>query len=311
MKTKLILAAAAAMLLTACSPEIYRVFLEVRQPSSSGLSLAGKSIAMVYMDGPTKADSTLSATTAAVLAEALEKDYFNSEEVIGTYSYPVADSVSVEVMRSLVMDTGEDVVFLIRSCMGEPENGKNGPNGRATHPDSSYVYTCQVPVNMKLFVYDSLDKDEVKSYKGDTSVKVAVFNNGIIPDENLGDLARSRVPGAAGAPFGSKISSRFLSSWKTESFAFYWFDDFNSEKWFSAIDKIEKAQFTDAIKIWEPFLKSGNQLKAAHACYNIALTFYLLGDMNLASKWLDEADKLENVSQLPYLRKRIASSLEK
>lgn len=311
MKKKIILAAAAAMLLTACSPEIYRVYLDVRQPSSSGFKLAGKSMAVVYMDGPQKADSLLSAGVAARFAEALEKDYYGGESVIGMYACPAADTMSLDAMHRLVMDTGEDVVFVVKSVIDKPVTGKNNPFPKATHPDSAYVYASKVPVFLKLFVYDSMDKDEVKSFKGSTSVNAAVFNSGIIPQENLDQMVSLKVPGVASNKMGELMSKYFLSTWKTETFAFYWFDDLDSYKWFQAVGCVEEGKFTDAIKIWEPMVKSRNKYKAAHACYNMAMAFYLLGDMQLASRWLDQADSLENVSQVPSLRKRIARSLEK
>ena len=311
MKNRLIFAAAAALLLTACSPELYNVYLDVRQPSPSGLKLVGKSIAVAYMDGPTKADSLLSAGSAAVFADALEKDYFGGEPIIGMYAFPVADTVSLDAMRGLVMDTGEDVVFLLRSDIGTPADGKNNPNPKATHPDSAYVYAPKVPVNVKMYVYDSMGKDEVNSYKGKTSINAAVFNSGIVPQENLDDLIKERVPGIASKSMGERMSKHFLSDWNTEVFSFYWFDDMKATQWLTAIGKVEEGKFTDAIKLWEPMVKGKNQYKAAHACYNMAMAFYLLGDMQLASKWLDEAQKMENVSHVPVLRKRIAKSLEK
>ena len=311
MKKRLILAAAAALLLTACSPEIYRVYLEVRQPSPSGMKLAGKSMAVVYMDGPAQVDSLLSAGTAAVFAEALEKDYFGGEQVIGMYAYPVADTVKLEDMHKLVMDTGEDVVFVLKSVIGTPKDGKNNPFQKATHPDSAYVYAPKVPVSIKLYVYDSMGTDQVKSYKGNTLINAAIFNSGIVPEENLNDQIKARVPDVASRSMGERMSKHFMSEWLPESFAFYWFDDFQSSKWTSAIDKIAEGKFADAIKIWEPIVKGKNQYKAAHACYNMAMAFYLLGDMHLATKWLDEADKLENVSQTGSLRRRIINSLEK
>ena len=311
MKIRLILAAAAALLLTAWSPEIYRVFLEVRQPSPSGIKLVGKSMGVVYMDGPSKVDSLLSAGSATIFAEALEKDYFGGESVIGLYTFPVADSVSLEDMHKLVMDTGDDVVFLLRSDIGTPKDGKNNPFPKATHPDSAYVYAPKVPVAVKMYVYDSMGNDEVKSYKGSTLINAAVFNSGIVPQANLDDQIKDRVPDVAARSMGERMAKHFLSDWSPESFPFYWFDDFNSYKWTGALDKIAQGKFTEAIRIWEPFVKGRNKYQAAHACYNMAMAFYLLGDMQLATKWLDEAEKLENVTKVPELRKRIAKSLEK
>ena len=311
MKQRLILAAAAALLLTACSPVVYGVYLDVRQPSPSGLKLAGKSMAVVYMDGPEKADSLLAAGASTVFAEALEKDYFGGESVIGMYAFPVADTVSLDAMRSLVMDTGEDVVFLMKSVIDTPVNGKNIPYQKATHPDSAFVYAPKVPINVELYVYDSMGKDEVKSYKGNMLINAAAFNSGIAPQETLDDLIKSKTPNIAAKSVGERMSKHFMSEWATKSFSFYWFDDLHSYEWLTAIEKVEQGKFTEAIKEWEPMVKMKNKYKAAHACYNMAMAFYLLGDMTLASKWLDEADKMENVSLTGKLRRMIINSLQK
>ena len=310
MKAKMIIAAAAAMLLAACSPETYSIYLDVRQPSASGLDLSRKTMAIVYMDGPTKVDSLLGAKSAAAFAEAMEKDYFNGEEAIGMYAYPAADTVTVETMRRLIMDTGEDVVFLLKSWVGEPAEVANMPYQKASHPDSAYVCKAKVPMKVNLYVYDSMGKDTVKTYHGSTKANAAVFNSGITPEENLSDLLKGRVPAIAGESVGNQISSRFIGGWATESFSFYWFDDMYAEEWFSAIMKAQEGKFADAVKGFEPFLKKSDY-KAAHACYNIALCFYLMGDLDLSMKWLDEADKLENVTKTGALRRRIINHLQK
>ncbi|MBO4585635.1 MAG: tetratricopeptide repeat protein [Bacteroidales bacterium] len=311
MKTKMLLAAAAVSLLWACSPEVYSFYLDVRKPSLSGMDLSKKSIAIAYMEGPAQTDSLLSANTASLFAQALEEDYFGGEQVIGMYAYPVADSVSVEAMRNLVMDTGEDVVFLLKTAMDKPVDGVNNPITRPSHPDSANVFTAKVPIDVKLYAYDSMGEDKVQSWKGTTFMKAAVYNNGITPQENLEDLILGLVPGFAPESLEERISPRFKSTWKTESFSFYWFDDFNSERWLDGIGNAAQGKFADAIKSFEPFLKSKSIVKQAHACYNIAMCFYMLEDMELATKWLDMAERMENISQAPTLRKRIAAKLAK
>ena len=311
MKAKLIIAAAAAALLAACSPETYSIYLDVRQPSASGMDLGRKSMAIVYMDGPAKVDSLLGAVSAASFAQALEKDYFDGEEAIGMYAYPVADTVTVGTMRSLIMDTGEDVVFLLKSAVDKPVKLSNIPFQKATHPDSAYVCKADVPVRVNLYVYDSMGKDTVRVFSGKTTAPAALFNSGIAPQEVLEDQIKALVPGIAGEAVGSRISTRFTAGWATETFSFYWFDDSNAEKWFSAIMKAQEGKFADAVKGFEPFAKSRNKFKAAHACYDIAMCFFLMGDLEIAMKWLDEADKLENVSRTGSLRRRIINKLQK
>ena len=301
----------AVLFVAACSPQVYPLHLGVRQPSESGLTLVGKTASIVYMDGNNQVDSLFDRQVASALARALEADYFNGQEVIGLSRIASPDSVGTDLMHNLVMETGGDVIFLLNSSLGALDMQANKPVSGATSVDSAYVAVATMPVQTHLYVYDSMDKDEVKSFKGSTSVNAAVFNSGIIPQENLDQLVSLKVPGVASNKMGELMSKYFLSTWKTETFAFYGFDDLDSYKWFQAVGCVEEGKFTDAIKIWEPMVKSRNKYKAAHACYNMAMAFYLLGDMQLASRWLDQADSLENVSQVPSLRKRIARSLEK
>ena len=54
----------AALVVAACSPEIYPLHLEVRQPSASGMDLNRKSMSIVYMDGSNNLDSLLDRSTA-------------------------------------------------------------------------------------------------------------------------------------------------------------------------------------------------------------------------------------------------------
>jgi len=273
MKSKIAFAALFAALLVSCSPEVYRVNLDVRKPSSSGFNLLGKSVGIVYEEGPTGVDSLFSAETASAFAKELEKDYFGGEEVIGLYTIPVQDSVTVSTMRDLVMDTEEDVIFVMTS-----RSDSLNPAGH-------------IPYRMQLYVYDSMGKDELKTYNGKTT---------------LPNTAQATADVVA-----KKISGRFLSKWETQTFPLYWFDDFNSEEWLTAILNISEGNFDDAIEIWEDFVKSKNKQKAACAAYNLGMGYYLLGQKDLALRWLDMAEKLENVPLAASLRRKIVSDLEK
>ncbi|MBQ9462469.1 MAG: hypothetical protein IJU68_02290, partial [Bacteroidales bacterium] len=60
-----------------------------------------------------------------------------------------------------------------------------------------------------------------------------------------------------------------------------------------------------AADIWMALSGTGNYTKRACACYNTALAFYMMGDLNIATKWLDRADGYESLGLSPGLRKRI------
>ena len=258
-----------------CSPQVYTLYLDVRQPSSSGLDLARKSLAIVTMETP---DSTFDRNTASAMARVLEQDYFGGEELVGMYRVPAADSVSLDLMHSLVMDTDADVVFLLSSAIGMPDD------------------KARLPLNTALSVYDSMGEDKVHKYKG---------NAFLVPKDGTSDLSEEAEK------VGGRIATRFLSTWKAESFSLYYFDDFSSSDWEKALKLSYENKFGKAIDVWMQFVKGGRALKRAAASYNIAMAFYLLEDFEMAAKWLDMADSMENLSLSPGLRKRIDSRLEK
>jgi len=308
MKHPLVLAA--LLLAAACSPQIYTLHLDVRQPSPSGLDLAGKSIAVVYMDSAFPADSLLDHTLASSLGGELGRDYFGNPDAVSLFHIPQADSVSLTLMRSLVMDTGEDVVFLLDSHLDEPVTESNRENPGAHGVDSAFVCSFQIPLNTALYLYDSMGEDQLRRFGGSSVLRTAVFNNGIVPEENLKDLALTQAAGESD-PMGLRIASRFVSNWKTEGFSFYYFEDYNSDRWEEGLEKLAGGQFAAAVDTWASFLKGNSAIQKACAAYNIGMAFYMMGDMEMATRWLDSAEKWENVTLASGLRKRIAKRLEK
>ena len=301
--------AAALIAAWACSPQIYPLYMEVRQPSASGIDLSGKEIAIVYANGTSPADSIFDRSVASALARTLEEDYFGSQERIGIFHNP-SDSASLDLMHSLVMDTGGDVIFYLSSKLGEPELFENQPVKNATSADSAYLCRANVPIKTSLDVYDAMGSDEVHHFSGSAKMMPAVFNSGISSEDGLKQLVL-RSTGAEAEVVGRRISNRFLSKWSTESFSFYYFDGSRFDQWAQGIERVSEGKFSAAVDLWAPLAKEGSIQSRACACYNIAQAFYLMGDYRLSTMWLDEAEKLENISLAPGLRKRLEAHLQK
>ena len=294
----------------ACSPQVYPLYMEVRGPSPSGLTLAGKNISVVYMDGNNQVDSLFDRQVASSLARSLEADYFDGREQVGIFRTPATDSVSLDLMHSLVMETEGDVVFVLSSNLGQPAPETNQVVAKATSVDSAYVCPVAVPVRTQLYVYDSMGKDKVIPYKGSAVLRPLVFNNGALTEDGLKSLALRSMAGEADE-VGERISTRFLSTWTTESFSFYYFDDMNTNTWINGLAETLEGRFAAAVDLWSPLVKQGSSTYRACACYNIAQAFYFMEDYEMSSRWLDMAEKLENVSLAPGLRKRLSHHLEK
>ena len=265
-----------ALMAAACSPQVYSLQLDVRQPSLSGLDLARKTMAVVTME---QEDSLFDRNCASAFAKALDSDYFGGQDVVELYTVPAADSVSLDMMHSLVMDTEADVVFVLSNTLGAPDEVEQ-----------------KIPLKTSLGVYDSMGEDKVHRFGGHTSFLPEKY------EEGFPEMAEK---------VGQRISNRFVSQWKTESFSLYYFDNMQAGQWEKALGYAYKGEYAKAIDVWAGLLDSGSEVSKAAACYNIAMAMYLLEDPYMASRWLDKADSLENLTLSPGLRKRIQARLEK
>ncbi len=299
-----------ALLLTAaaCSPQVYPLYIDVRHPSSSGLKLSDKEIALVYMDGYNQVDSLFDRQAASALARSLEYDYFDGRERIGIYHIPSTDTVSLDLAHSLVMDTEGDVIFVLSSRLGVPTLESNQVVPSATSPDSAFVCPASVPLKTTLDVYDSMSQDRVYHYTGSAVLRPRVYNNGLLSQDALQALAQRSLAEEA-ERVGERLSARFVSTWVTENFSFYYIDNARSDEWIQALMEVMDGHMAAAIDIWSKLVKHGSTTSRACAAYNIAQAFFLLEDYELSGRWLAQAEKMENVSLAPGLRKRLASHL--
>ena len=293
----------AALALAACSPQTLTLSVDMRHPSKSGIDLARKTMSIVYMDNESP-DTTFSNAVASSLARSLEEDYFGGNEAIGVYKIPV-DSVSLDLMHRLIMDTGDDVVFLLGPpTFGEVALTENVAVQNPVSVDSAFVAQAQIPYNAKLFVYNSMDKeDRLQVFRGSSILRTQVFSNGVTAPEFLKEKVLDYKEMGADL-VGRQISNRFVPTWKTENYSLYYYEGWDDD-WVKAAYNALDMNWKQAADIWMKKVNEGSYSKRACACYNTALAFYMMGDLNLATKWLDRADELGSPSLSPGLRKRI------
>ena len=241
---------------------------------------------------------------ASALARSLEEDYFGGNEAIGVYKIPT-DSVSLDLMHRLVIDTGDDVVFLLGPpSFGEVALSENVALQQPVSVDSAFIAQAQIPYAAKLFVYDSMDKeDRLQVFRGNSILRTQVYSSGVTAPEFLKDKAlESKELGAE--LVGKQISNRFVPTWKTEAYSLYYFEGWDDD-WVQAAYLASEMEWKKAADIWMKKIGDNSYTKRACACYNTALAFYMMGDLNLATKWLDRADQFGTPSLSPGLRKRI------
>lgn len=296
----------ALVMLSACGPSRHAIYVEMRQPSKSGIEFAGKNVAVVHLDNGNELSSSLSEGIADGLAYSLEQDYGTGEGSVGIYRMPVtkgADYSSKDTLVTLLMDTGSDVLFLIDTlAVGKMTMGGSTSVASASSPDSSYISTGSLPFTMKLFCYDAMNKDDkVYSYNGSSVAVPFAYSDGLQSAEVIRSRAVASLP-EVGFEAGMTISASFKSQWKHEQYQVVYFD---SAQWFNAMEYADRYEWKHAMDIWLELLDTNDMLKRSCAAYNLALASYMLGDYHLAAEWLDRSDADNKLPMSDTLRKRI------
>lgn len=303
------MAAAVLLALSSCAPQAFVVSPEMRGPSKSGLNLAGKSMAVVYLTDGNPRVEAFNASAAGGFASRLEEDYFGGNREIDLFTAKTGEGVdysSRDSLVNLVMETGKDVVFLIDlpelgiPTLKEPVR----ITGKQTTKDSSFVSVATVPFTTKIFVYDSMGKeDKVWGFAGGRSFKVEVYNDGkASKDLVIGKVWNNLSAGAESA--GYTAAGTFLSTWKSDNFYVIYFDA-SEEAWDKGAEYAYSYKWKEAIGQWINLLKCRNDEKKACAAYNIALGCFLCGQPALALEWLDRSDSYTPVSLSKTLRLKI------
>ena len=285
--------------------------IEMRNPSKSGLDLARKGMAVVYADGENPSDTAFLRNVAAGFARKMEEDYFGGQEVIRMFRVPAdtASTVRKSYLQDLVMDTGEDVIFYF--CppeYGAVGTGENKPSGLKAGKDSAYVCPVLMPFKLKVYAYDSMNKDDKLLYfNGSSAVRPEVYNDGKASNDQLVAKARRNV-GPLAEGVGAKATGNFVSTWKPERFSFYYYDNFESA-WDIAAQAAYEYRWADAIKKWTELVQTYSRGGRKRACaeYNLASAFFILGNYSLAERWLNCADSDCDLPLSHGLRKRISA----
>lgn len=295
--------------LASCAPQAFVIRPEMRSASKSGLNLAGKTMAVVYLtEGDTRLDE-FNASMVNGFANKLEDDYFGGNQVIELFKMerkPFSDYSAKDSLVHLVMESGKDVVFLFDvPGLGEPIVGENTKlTGKRRPADSTYVCNVAIPFSTKVYVYDSMNKDDkVLAFNGSKSLAVEVYNDGKTSNDKLSALSLKALPDKA-MKAGELAAKSFLSTWTPEYFQVIYYEG-SEQAWDKGARYAYNFEWDKAIEQWLTLVNCKGPEKRACAAYNIALGCFMTGQPGLALEWLDRSDKDMPVSLSKILREKI------
>ena len=273
--------------------------VEMRYPSSSGMSIDGKSVAVVYLNEDSAKDSVFNECLANGFASAIEKNYFNGAEAVNLYKMPkVVGGVysNADTLINLIVDTGCDIVFLFDA----PEFGNVQIKEQKTSTSGTY-YPVSVPVAIKLYGFDSLSgSDTVRVWTGTRMLSANMEAS--LGRQAAADSLWNRI-GSSAENLGEVSARTFAPVWKEETYTFIYYE--SPEAWLTAAQYASDYKWNEAMKVWISLLDTNNPMKRSCAEYNIATACFLMGDNELALKWLNSSDEDYPISLSKALRKRI------
>lgn len=310
MKKILFPALAAMMFAVSCGPSKHAVHVEMRHPSKAGVDIAGKNVSVVYLENDNKVATAFNEAMADGFAYTLEQDCGYPDGTIGVYRMrrmPEGNYASKDSLFNILMDTGADMVFLFDTVkFGSMTVGGPSKLSYPSSADSSYVSEATMPYTMKLYCFDGMDKKEkVQAFGGSSMARPEVYSNGK-DDSTIATRKAWNALGAEGWDAGLLVADSFKSQWKHEQYSILYYD---SEKWYDALEKAEQYDWKGAIDIWIELLDSRDILKRSCAAFNISVACYMLGDVQLASEWLDRSDADNKLPISDAMRKRINARL--
>lgn len=294
-----IAALSALVALQSCDPQAFSMNVEMRYPSSSGMSIDGKSVAVVYLNEDSAKDSVFNECLANGFASAIEKNYFNGAEAVNLYKMPkVVGGVysNADTLINLIVDTGCDIVFLFDA----PEFGNVQIKEQKTSTSGTY-YPVSVPVAVKLYGFDSLSgSDTVRVWTGTRMLSANMEAS--LGRQAAADSLWNRI-GSSAENLGEVSARTFAPVWKEETYSFIYYE--SPEAWLAAAQYASDYKWNEAMKVWISLLDTNNPMKRSCAEYNIATACFLMGDNELALKWLNSSDEDYPISLSKALRKRI------
>lgn len=294
-----IAALSALVALQSCDPQAFSMNVEMRYPSSSGMSIDGKSVAVVYLNEDSAKDSVFNECLANGFASAIEKNYFNGAEAVNLYKMPkVGGGVysNADTLINLIVDTGCDIVFLFDA----PEFGNVQIKEQKTSTSGTY-YPVSVPVAIKLYGFDSLSgSDTVRVWTGTRMLSANMEAS--LGRQAAADSLWNRI-GSSAENLGEVSARTFAPVWKEETYTFIYYE--SPEAWLTAAQYASDYKWNEAMKVWISLLDTNNPMKRSCAEYNIATACFLMGDNELALKWLNSSDEDYPISLSKTLRKRI------
>ena len=294
-KYKLLYLLNAVILTASCSPSLYELAVDVRQPASVSIAnIEDKSIAVYVAAEETSAeedDASLPIRFASGLAAGFEKNLGLEEGAVYVYNhYPErgASPYVMDYIQSLSRQADSDMLILVENV--QVSDFTLMDNIAATSQSVQYMHAL---FESNFSVYDGITAEQItqKTIK-DTVYLEVLSNNSTTRSSRTGGV--EVAVNAIASRIGGDVADIFFTGWKRESRYLYVYNSL----WRSAFNYARAFEWDRAIAVWTAELTRNGGYKAACAAINIAVGCEMTGRADLALEWLNAAEKMYDAQEL-------------
>ena len=294
-KYKLVYLLSAVIFTASCSPSLYELAVDVRQPASVSIAnIEDKSIAVYVTAEENSAvddNASLPIRFASGLAAGLEKNLGLDEGAVYVYNhYPEngASPYAMDYIQSLSRQADSDMLILVENV--QVSDFTLIDNVAVTAQSVQYMHAL---FEGNFSVYDGTTAELIaqKNIK-DTVYWELLSNNSTTRSSRTGgvEVAVNSIT----SRIGDDVADIFFAKWKRESRYLYVYNSL----WRSAFNYARAFEWDRAIAVWSAELTQKGGYKAACAAINIAVGCEMTGRADLALEWLNTAERMYNAEEL-------------
>ncbi len=296
MKPRIIFIAFLLFGVISCSPIPYYLNVDMKKPSEHKVNLEQKSVAVVTAMEKGGKDSLLLSAIAFGTAEKFEEEMGLKKGVLPiftTYSdeLNVNDGVGLSI---IAVDSNYDCLLVIDSLNVGSYFVRRGKTDMGVEKD------VMLPFEVKYRLFDLASFSfPVKVSLSDTIISTIIGTN--VSDIKAIAKANQMI-NELFKKIGVSIASTLFPQWEEQSRMVIYYNDKNWEK---ALRYARDFRWEEARDIWIEEANSPSPQKSACAAFNIALACEMLGEYELARKWLDFAEEKYPFSDIKTMREII------
>ena len=289
------------LLLQGCSPQAY--YITVERNNNAGKVLINRdNIVVVACFNPTRQSSLgfskdsiimVNAASAVAVKTAQDRELVSGIDSISVIPVVLNNKLYADEPAAQVIYRSKTENSTVAKRLGNAktliivENAgvdyKNPQNETKVYETDEYGTTFFfTPANISLKVYDNILNNYVYGKELKDTMQLELLSSNLTR-EQIVEMTEANLPQIA-FRLGESVAAELTPQWIEESHLLVTYED--SKDWMNACRLADEYKLKEAIDAFMPFTESNNPRKVSFAAYDIAVLCNILGQKELALKWV-------------------------